>query len=571
MPAILDYVLKLSICLAAVYLFYQLFLRRLTFYNWNRWYLLGYAALSFIIPLIDIMPQLQKRELGRNVVLQFIPAWEAHAAEKNFSETLNYWDWILILLAIGTAIFLIRFLIRIISYLLMKKKAILISHEQTRLYQLNENIAPFSFGNSIFINSNLHSEAELQEIIRHEFVHIKQKHSVDILFAEILCILNWFNPFAWFIRNSIKQNLEFIADNKVVQNGFDKKEYQYLLLKVMGNNQFSFTHHFNFLNLKKRIAMMNSLKTAKVHLIKFLFLIPVIAVLLLSFRKEMKNNHAEIKLHETFSSDTIPEKNTIIIKKYGTKGNDTLKANKVIVKQYDNKKNADSVVVFTTFIYTPEQTGEKYDTMYIKKHKQSFEKKYDSVVHVIAQYKTDPFSENVLYIIDGKPASKTELEQIKKDEIKSINVQKNEATKVVYGEKAANGVIFITTKKENNGGSENNSDTIQLRKITENAGFKGTAENIKVFRDNRKEKIDTVILNDVFVIHGDKNFSIANGKNPLIIVDGKEITQEKMSKLNANDIDSITVFKDKNAIEKYGEKATNGVIEIKMKSKVIKL
>jgi Zn-dependent protease with chaperone function len=79
--------------------------------------------------------------------------------------------------------------------------------KQFPIYQVNENIIPFSFGNSIFINRQLHSEDELREIIRHEFVHVKQKHTADILWAELLCMLNWYNPFAWALKNAMRQNL----------------------------------------------------------------------------------------------------------------------------------------------------------------------------------------------------------------------------------------------------------------------------------------------------------------------------------------------------------------------------
>ena len=134
-----------------------------------------------------------------------------------------------------------------------------------KLYEVNDPIIPFSFGNSIFINRRQHTEPELQEIIRHEFVYIRQKHSIDMLWTELLCLLNWFNPFAWLLKKAIRQNLEFIADQEVLDHGISKKEYQYLLLKVTGNNQYSIATPFNFSSLKKRIAMMNKLQSG-VHL-----------------------------------------------------------------------------------------------------------------------------------------------------------------------------------------------------------------------------------------------------------------------------------------------------------------
>ncbi|MEP7278343.1 MAG: M56 family metallopeptidase [Bacteroidota bacterium] len=106
-------------------------------------------------------------------------------------------------------------------------------------------------------------------------------------------MVNWFNPFAWFIRHAIRQNLEFIADNEVVANGINKKEYQYLLLKTLGIPQYSIANNFNFSSLKKRIAMMNKMKSAKLHLTKFLFILPLMLVSLLAFRNKINDNNQE--------------------------------------------------------------------------------------------------------------------------------------------------------------------------------------------------------------------------------------------------------------------------------------
>jgi hypothetical protein len=185
---------------------------------------------------------------------------------------------------IGAAILLLRFIIRYISFVRIRHRSELISGDGIKIYQVDKEIIPFSFGNAVFINRNQHSEEELKEIVRHEFVHVKQNHTIDIVWAELLCIFNWYNPFAWLLKRSIRQNLEFIADNKVIENGINKKEYQYLLLKVIGNRQFCIAAQFNFSSLKKRIAMMNKSKSAKRQLLRMLFLLPATAVLLLAFR-----------------------------------------------------------------------------------------------------------------------------------------------------------------------------------------------------------------------------------------------------------------------------------------------
>jgi hypothetical protein len=319
MPVLFLYILKLSISLSIVYLFYQLVLRRLTFYNSNRWYLIGYTLLSFLIPFIDITPVLENNSFSQIGIVQLIPAVEKYTSSAQDAATYSLfttfadwskWDWISFALLAGAGLFMLQFLIRCISFFNMRRKAELLSVDGVKLYQVNKNIIPFSFGNAVFINSELHTEEEFREIISHEFVHVKQRHTIDIVWSEWLCIINWYNPFAWMLKNSIRQNLEFIADNKVLQNGVDRKQYQYLLLKVIGNNHFSIAPKFNFSSLKKRIAMMNKLKSARLHLVKFLFIVPLMAVILVSFRKQIGDTLSG-KQRQVQSLSAIDAKDTI--------------------------------------------------------------------------------------------------------------------------------------------------------------------------------------------------------------------------------------------------------------------
>lgn len=292
-------------------MFYYFVLRRLTFYNWNRWYLLVYSTLCFFIPFIDLSPSLSER--SSTEIYHWVPMVEPSLSSiTNVSgDDISYTDAMLVIFIAGVIIMLIRLFIQLLSFRKMVKKAKLLSSEVVNIYQVDEPVIPFSFGRSVFVNPSLHTTAELQEIILHEFIHVKQRHSADILFAEILCMLNWFNPFAWFIRSAIRQNLEFAADEQVIQNGVNKQAYQYLLLKVIGNNQFSIAQKFNFTSLKKRIAMMNKNKSASRHLLRFLFVLPVLSVILLSFRKELtltvNNNPGKFSQTPFQVNDTLPE------------------------------------------------------------------------------------------------------------------------------------------------------------------------------------------------------------------------------------------------------------------------
>lgn len=293
MPVIMLYLLKLSISLSTVWLFYQVLLHRLTFYHLNRWYLLFYSLLSFFIPLIDIAPMVEKNRYVQPLMVRIIPAIVdntpvaapiAPLVTSDHAMMPDGWSVLLGVMVLGSIVLLTKLLISWMALRGIRRRSELIGYEGARVYQVNASIVPFSFGNAIFVNRRLHTERELEEILAHERVHIRQKHTVDIVLAELFIILNWFNPFVWLIRRSIRQNLEFIADSQMLNRGYDRKAYQYHLLKVTGQSPYRLANNFNFSSLKKRIVMMNRIQSARVHLLKFLFILPLMSILLVSFR-----------------------------------------------------------------------------------------------------------------------------------------------------------------------------------------------------------------------------------------------------------------------------------------------
>lgn len=160
MPFIILYFIKLSVSVAVVFLFYYFVLRKLTFYNWNRWYLLGYTLLSFFIPFINISPVLDKYEWLKSEAITWVPVMGNPSALHNSGVlrkglSFTVWQWLVLLVLAGAFILLIRLLLQYVSYRRMLGKASIISSGEMNLYQVNDNIAPFSFGHSIFINRNL--------------------------------------------------------------------------------------------------------------------------------------------------------------------------------------------------------------------------------------------------------------------------------------------------------------------------------------------------------------------------------------------------------------------------------
>lgn len=121
------------------------------------------------------------------------------------------------------------------------------------------------------------------EILEHEKVHVNQNHTIDVLLCEVLCIVFWWNPFAWMIRKEIKTNLEYLADRGVLEEGFNPRNYQYTLLQITTQQKnIPIINYFNVSELKKRIAMMNKKKTSIIVSVKYFLVLPLVLGLLLT-------------------------------------------------------------------------------------------------------------------------------------------------------------------------------------------------------------------------------------------------------------------------------------------------
>jgi len=307
MSTFFEYMLKISLCCGVIYLFYFLLLKPLTHFKGNRFFLLISSVLAFLIPLIRIEVFIAPQTINTSSFINRIPAVNVNSAGDVFipeNSSSNITFFLVALFVAGVVICAAHFLIQIFSFRKIKSQAILIDViNRIKLYHLDMDIIPFSFGDSIYLNRNRHSEKELNEILQHESVHVRQKHTIDVVLAELICIFNWYNPFAWLIKHAIKQNLEFLADDAVIRNGADKKTYQYLLLKVIGHSPLSVATNLNFSSLKKRIYMMNKTKTSKKHLLKFLFVLPAIALVMLAFRDTNLKTASEKSKHNYLNEE----------------------------------------------------------------------------------------------------------------------------------------------------------------------------------------------------------------------------------------------------------------------------
>lgn len=286
MNSLEEYMLKVSAFYAAAYFFYWLVLSRLTSYKSNRFYLLFTSLFAFITPLLQLDLFLSPQTINNSAFINYIPAINITGTEYVPAESsISFSTIFLSVFIMGSIICLLHFIIQLLSFKKVTANAKLVSTVfNINIYHLDIDIMPFSFGNAVYVNQTKHSSAELDDIIKHESVHIHQQHTTDVILAEIICILNWYNPFVWLMKNAIKQNLEYLADDTVLKYGADKKSYQYLLLKVTGYSPFQIVNSLKISSLKQRISMMNKTRTSRKHLLKLLFVLPVLAFMVLAFR-----------------------------------------------------------------------------------------------------------------------------------------------------------------------------------------------------------------------------------------------------------------------------------------------
>ena len=186
----------------------------------------------------------------------------------------------------------------------------------TYVHLLRQASGPFSFFHWIFIHPTSHTEDELSEILTHEQTHANQWHSIDVLVSEIVCIFCWFNPFAWLMKREIRTNLEYLADNRVLETGHDSKSYQYHLLGLSHHKAAATIYNsFNVLPLKKRIKMMNKKRTREIGRTKYLMFLPLAALLMIISNieavarttKEMAKDVIEAVEENLASNSTTPE------------------------------------------------------------------------------------------------------------------------------------------------------------------------------------------------------------------------------------------------------------------------
>ena len=311
MGTLLIYILKSAVCLAVFYLFYKLLMSRETFHRFNRFSLLGLMIICSIIPFakisMDTPDETVQVEISMDESLMMpVMVDENIATEASDISTMEYiTTFAAIIYITGILFFAVKEILQFIKVLNITHKG---KEEDISLYVkdntgnirmivTDEKISPFSWMNHIVI-SRTDLEENGREILCHEMAHITNHHSIDLVLADICILLQWFNPASWLIKSELQNVHEFEADETVIRNGIDAKNYQLLLIKkAVGSRLYSIANSFNHSKLKKRITMMMKKKSSPWARAKYLYVLPLAAVAVAAFA------HPEIsKLSDEISS-----------------------------------------------------------------------------------------------------------------------------------------------------------------------------------------------------------------------------------------------------------------------------
>ena len=281
----LTLVTKMMACSGILFGYYWLFLRNKRFHHYNRFYLLGASGLSIILPFMKIPIFLEPNTVTGQIVygsLDIISTayWENGIDEKSSTNLFSYWftfqNGLYVLYGVGVFT-LLYFLLRSLYYIhwLSKKYSFEVINT-LKFYNTTEPGTPFSFFRSIFWNDQLNLDSkEGQQIFRHELFHVKEKHSLDILFLEVVSIFFWINPFFHLIRKEIKAIHEFLADQHALSDNNQHDYAELLILQSINAKKTSVSNYFFQNHIKRRIAMITQFKKQKYSYWTRLMVLPV--------------------------------------------------------------------------------------------------------------------------------------------------------------------------------------------------------------------------------------------------------------------------------------------------------
>lgn len=524
MELFLYWLLRASVLMALFYGLYKFFFANNTFHNVNRFSLIFILLVISLLPLFrfNFIPEKKAEPVTEMfwMDLSSIPVTESVETQPRVE--IPWMHILIILFAIGFLFTFIRYLIglsQIAAIIRNSEKQMLPDH--TVLCVTDKNISPFSWMKYIVL-SRRELSADNQAVIRHERAHIHLRHSVDMIFFDIFTCIFWFNPFSWLLRREIQSVHEYQADEKVLSQGIDSKQYQLLLIrKSVGEYKFALANNFRQRDLHKRITMMKKDKTNRHVKWNYTMALPVLflAMIALSVPKlnakvVEKENMVDYKERKVTVTKTESDLKVILEKGEG-------ESDEMIRVRIKGRDDMDEMTDDPSKVLVSGTVKDKQGVI------------VGGLVTIKGTNKgtiTDP---------DGNFRIKADIGSTL--QFSMINYKTGEY-KVESAEKNN---LVIVLEPDDNGKTADQGVTESPQNALTVVGVK-TTENLQ--GDPKKVTLRTV-----------------GGKHPLYIVDEKIISEAEIQKINAEDIESISVLKNNSAIGMYGDKGKDGVILITTK------
>ncbi len=639
MGTFLVYILKSAVCLAIFYLFYRLLLSKETFHRFNRMALLGVMLLSCLLPLVKVTVE-QASPVNAQVMsmedLLLMYQWNSEAVVEEGSRPFHWQEGLVLVYFVGLFFVIVRHLWSLgrMLYLIRHSRCERLDNG-IRLVVHRRKLAPFSWMRYIVI-----SETDLKEsghhILVHEMAHIHYRHSWDLLLAEACAWLQWFNPAIWLLKQELQNIHEYEADEEVLRQGINAKEYQMLLIKkAVGARLYSIANSFNHSSLKKRITMMIRKKSNPWARAKYLYVLPLAAVTVAAFaRPEISQPLDEIssvKVNDlsavlgTYADKNVSnpaEKTKLKMKVVDEEGKPIIAAT-VLVANTTNGTLTDENGNFTLEVGSDQSIQVAYIGMStvtmsvkdcLKKADQTIvltesdTKKYVKVVasapqtvvsddqtfSVVEQMPEYPggmraglefMARNLRYPTKAREAGKQGRVIVQFVVRKDGSLSDFKVLRPVDPWLDAEAIRVISTMPKWKPGMQDRKPvsvkfTLPVTFMLEGTNSKPKAGDNDVVVvgygvQKSEESVDlpTIKLHnpmDELSITGDFKIdsvgsSKASGVSPLVIMDGLEVSDDVIKKLNPNKIQSVSVLKNEAATAKYGKKGKFGVILITTK------
>ena len=329
-------VFKIILSSSLLIAIYYLFLKKEKMFLFNRFFLLFALVFSYAIPFVKInLPAISEQK--SQLIFEEIQTQQLiqNTAQTSEFDGMNF---VLMIYSFVSSVLIVKMLISIFKITNLKGIDLIYQNQNIKL--IEKDLPPFSFWNKIYLNKSYFENEKIDNrIFLHEKTHLIQKHSLDLIFVEFIKTISWFNPAIYFYKKAITDNHEFLADEEIINQEFNIKDYQKLILAVVLQvKNLSVINQFNFNNTKQRFIMMTT-KKSKLENFKKLFAVSVIAgssfffvqKVYASGTPENDNLMPEVQIDNSLKTDTV-----VVVKDFKTENSKVKKSKRS--EKHNSKK-----------------------------------------------------------------------------------------------------------------------------------------------------------------------------------------------------------------------------------------